>query len=96
MRKLTFLLLFAISLPLISCGNKIESPQMEENKTETLENDEGPKAEYPLVVNKLSTDAIESFPVANADMTADELYREGYGDLVISLNDEKAICACIS
>ena len=30
------------------------------------------------------------------DMTAGELYREGYGDLIVSLKDEKAICACVS
>ncbi len=30
------------------------------------------------------------------DMTADELYTEGYGDLVVSLKDENAICGCIS
>ena len=29
-------------------------------------------------------------------MSADELYSEGYGDLVISLKDENAICGCIS
>ncbi len=29
------------------------------------------------------------------DMNADELYSEGYGDLVVSLKDEKAICSCI-
>ncbi len=29
------------------------------------------------------------------DMTADELYSEGYGDLVVSLKDEKGICGCI-
>ncbi|MBQ8295304.1 MAG: phosphoribosylformylglycinamidine synthase [Clostridia bacterium] len=30
------------------------------------------------------------------DMTADELYSEGYGDLIVSLKDENAICSCIS
>ncbi len=30
------------------------------------------------------------------EMTADELYSEGYGDLVVSLKDESALCACIS
>ena len=29
------------------------------------------------------------------DMTADELYSEGYGDLIVSLKDERAICGCI-
>ena len=29
-------------------------------------------------------------------MPADELYSEGYGDLVVSLKDETAICGCIS
>ncbi len=29
------------------------------------------------------------------EMTADELYTEGYGDLVVSLKDESAICKCI-
>ena len=32
----------------------------------------------------------------NFTMSADELYSEGYGDLVVSLKDEKALCACIS
>ncbi len=31
----------------------------------------------------------------NFAMTADELYSEGYGDLVVSLQDEKGICGCI-
>ena len=30
------------------------------------------------------------------DMNANELYREGYGDLIVSLKDESAICSCIS
>ena len=30
------------------------------------------------------------------DMDANELYREGYGDLIVSLKDESAICSCIS
>ncbi len=29
------------------------------------------------------------------EMTADELYSEGYGDMVVSLKDESAICSCI-
>ena len=29
------------------------------------------------------------------ELSADELYTEGYGDLVVSLNDEKALCSCI-
>ncbi len=29
------------------------------------------------------------------DMNADELYSEGYGDLIVSLADENAICSCI-
>ena len=29
-------------------------------------------------------------------MNADELYTEGYGDLIISLKDEKAICSCVA
>ncbi len=29
------------------------------------------------------------------EVTADELYSEGYGDLIVSLKDEKAICSCI-
>ncbi len=29
------------------------------------------------------------------EMTADELYREGYGDIILSLKDEKALCGCI-
>ena len=28
-------------------------------------------------------------------MSADELYTEGYGDLVVSLKDESALCACV-
>ncbi len=31
----------------------------------------------------------------NFEMSADELYSEGYGDLVVSLKDEKGICNCI-
>ena len=30
------------------------------------------------------------------DMTADELYSEGYGDLIVSLKDEGVLCSCIS
>ena len=30
------------------------------------------------------------------EMSADELYSEGYGDLIVSLKDETAICSCIS
>ena len=30
------------------------------------------------------------------EMNAEELYREGYGDLVVSLKDESALCNCIS
>ena len=30
------------------------------------------------------------------EMTADELYSEGYGDIIVSLKDEKALCGCIS
>ena len=30
------------------------------------------------------------------EMSADELYSEGYGDLVVSLKDENALCACVS
>ena len=30
------------------------------------------------------------------EMSAEELYTEGYGDLVVSLEDENAICKCIS
>ena len=30
------------------------------------------------------------------DLTADELYSEGYGDLIVSLKDESALCSCIS
>ena len=29
-------------------------------------------------------------------MSADELYAEGYGDLIVSLKDETALCGCIS
>ncbi len=29
------------------------------------------------------------------EMTADELYSEGYGDLIVSLKDENGICACV-
>ncbi len=29
------------------------------------------------------------------EINADELYSEGYGDLVVSLKDEKAVCSCI-
>ena len=29
-------------------------------------------------------------------MNADELYTEGYGDLIVSLKDEKGICSCIA
>ncbi len=29
------------------------------------------------------------------DMSADELYSEGYGDLIVALRDESAICGCI-
>ncbi len=29
------------------------------------------------------------------EMTADELYTEGYGDLIVSLKEEDAFCACI-
>ena len=32
----------------------------------------------------------------NFAMSADELYSEGYGDLVVSLKDDGAICSCIS
>ncbi|MBO5363759.1 MAG: phosphoribosylformylglycinamidine synthase, partial [Clostridia bacterium] len=32
----------------------------------------------------------------NFAMNADELYTEGYGDLIVSLKDEGAICDCIS
>ncbi len=32
----------------------------------------------------------------NFEMTADELYTEGYGDLVVSLKDESVMCSCIS
>ena len=28
-------------------------------------------------------------------MSADELYSEGYGDIILSLKDEKALCSCI-
>ncbi len=31
----------------------------------------------------------------NFTMSADELYSEGYGDLVVSLKDENALCSCI-
>ncbi|MBQ3020558.1 MAG: phosphoribosylformylglycinamidine synthase [Clostridia bacterium] len=29
-------------------------------------------------------------------MTADELYTEGYGDLIVSLKDENAVCSCVT
>ena len=29
-------------------------------------------------------------------MTADELYTEGYGDLIVSLKDENAVCSCVA
>ncbi|MBE5746594.1 MAG: phosphoribosylformylglycinamidine synthase [Clostridiales bacterium] len=32
----------------------------------------------------------------NFAMNANELYSEGYGDLIVSLKDEKAICSCVS
>ena len=32
----------------------------------------------------------------NFTMSADELYSEGYGDLVVALKDESALCSCIS
>ena len=32
----------------------------------------------------------------NFAMSADELYSEGYGDLIVSLKDENALCNCIS
>ncbi len=32
----------------------------------------------------------------NFAMTADELYSEGYGDLVVSLQDESKLCGCIN
>ena len=32
----------------------------------------------------------------NFEMTADELYTEGYGDLVVALKDESELCGCIT
>ncbi len=32
----------------------------------------------------------------NFEMSADELYSEGYGDLVVSLKDESALCKCVA
>ena len=32
----------------------------------------------------------------NFAMDANELYSEGYGDLIVSLKDEKAICSCVN
>ncbi len=80
MKKLCFLLLFSALLPLISCGTGLapselttetdptetqDKTMMTETKTETNN--------YPEVCDKLSYEKINSFPIASADMTEDEL-----------------------
>ncbi|MBQ3075082.1 MAG: hypothetical protein IJC26_03350 [Clostridia bacterium] len=84
MKKLRLLLVFAISLPLISCGKPLTPPSADktdqtketitsETTMTTMTETKSKKYDYPEVCDKLSLEAINSFATASADMTADQL-----------------------
>ncbi len=67
-----FLLALILLLPLFSCSNMEEAAiGTTEPKTETAKKNDG--ANYPKVHNPLSWERINAIPVANADMTSDQL-----------------------
>lgn len=77
MRKICFLLILSVLIPLSSCGSALPSSQSEtatEKKERiTMMENTNDSFDYPEVCDKLSLKTLDSFPIASDQMSEDEL-----------------------